>query len=131
MQPDLSDAFESATDVFLAKAILVEVPGGGCSGFGDFRWTFEKSGYWKGDESSIAYVHSECSEASCGFEFSIGQEYIVFSTYNGSLQALHTHLCTRTVESQWAGAALLEFLGAPNNVVATESTSWSTLKSRY
>jgi hypothetical protein len=58
--------------------------------------TFRVTEIWKGVDTDRLTVRTAASTASCGFEFALGQHYIVYAqdTPNG----LATGLCTRTAE---------------------------------
>ncbi|WP_286185124.1 hypothetical protein [Bacillus sp. SD075] len=49
---------------------------------------------WKGMDKSEVVVHTERSSASCGYEFSVNKDYIVYA--NEKDGGLHVSLCSRT-----------------------------------
>ncbi|UFJ39722.1 hypothetical protein LOK74_16905 [Brevibacillus humidisoli] len=52
---------------------------------------------WKGEIPSQVIVHTALHEASCGFGFEEGKEYLVYAT-NEKGQQWETSLCSRTSE---------------------------------
>lgn len=49
---------------------------------------------WKGMDKSEVVVHTKRSSASCGYEFSLNKDYIVYA--NEGDGGLHVSLCSRT-----------------------------------
>lgn len=49
---------------------------------------------WKGIEESQVVVFTERDSASCGFEFQVGEEYLVYASKDGD--KLKASLCSRT-----------------------------------
>ncbi|UOQ92206.1 hypothetical protein MUO14_17185 [Halobacillus shinanisalinarum] len=49
---------------------------------------------WKGMDKSEVVVHTERSSASCGYEFSLNKDYIVYANERDG--GLHVSLCSRT-----------------------------------
>lgn len=128
----LQDQFDRAVDIFVGRAVAVELAEGGCTPEGSDRWTFKKSGYWKGSRSSVGFVTTSCMSSMCGYGFELDQEYIVFANYDEYDQVVYTHLCSATADTRWASQDLWDFLGTPEtDVVSGRTSSWSTLKSRY
>ncbi len=58
------------------------------------RVTFDVSEVWKGSVQKVQTVHTSRDEASCGFDFAVGKEYLVYA--NGSAANLEVFLCSRT-----------------------------------
>ncbi len=71
----LREGFETTTDPYVA--------------------TFSVSTVWKGDVASTAEVSTALESASCGFNFEIDKEYIVYA-WEGESGNLETGLCSRT-----------------------------------
>ena len=87
---------------------------------------------WKGIEESQVAVFTERDSASCGFEFQVGQEYLVYASKDGD--QLRASLCSRTALLSLASDDVTE-LGAGekptiNVVIGAEeknqssSTNW-------
>jgi hypothetical protein len=75
---------------------------------------FDVSTIWKGPQEAQLAITTARSSASCGFEFQLGVEYIVYA-YEGEV-GLETGLCTRTAPLAMAAddlAALGEGVTAP------------------
>lgn len=53
--------------------------------------------WWKGGNESEVIVYTEMSSASCGFEFSLNEEYIVYA-YKDDDGKIRVNLCSRTAE---------------------------------
>ena len=64
---------------------------------------FEVSTVWKGPSYATAYLTTARSEASCGFTFDEGEEYIVYSRDGSTVS-----LCSRTALLENAEAELNE-----------------------
>ncbi|MFD2615000.1 hypothetical protein [Paenibacillus gansuensis] len=64
---------------------------------------------WKGVNQSQVIVYDNGHEASCGFHFSVGSTYLVY-TYKGKDGERYTSFCSRTNEVSKAGEDL-KFLG--------------------
>jgi hypothetical protein len=123
----VAEAVEEVDSVFLGSAVSVEVLAS--AGLGGrppsllstshyLRWGFEVSHVWKGSTADTIYVHSEESEISCGFEFEVGERYLVYAASPGTAfwqrrtgaspepSALVTGLCRRTILIDGAGEDL-------------------------
>jgi hypothetical protein len=90
------EALEQATVVFAGRVVDADpAPAGEMVNTAELvPYTFEVSQVWKGDVNSTITLGSSVSSASCGYEFVVGEEYIVYgSEAEGGLQ---TGLCTRT-----------------------------------
>ena len=89
-----SEELENASAVFKGEAVSVrEFPGiFGIRGSMDPTTVkFRVKAVWKGADSQTRYVTTARSEASCGFSFVEGTDYVVYS-HNG----LDVSLCSRT-----------------------------------
>ncbi|MCR2805542.1 hypothetical protein [Paenibacillus soyae] len=69
-------------------------------------WTFQVDEVWKGKVAPEIAVTSAESGASCGYEFQVGQPYVVYAYKNGD--SLDVSLCSRTVPVSAAGQDLAE-----------------------
>lgn len=69
-------------------------------------WTFKVDEVWKGKVAPIISVTSAESDESCGYEFQVGQLYVVYAYQNGD--SLDVSLCSRTVPLSAAGQDLAE-----------------------
>jgi hypothetical protein len=58
---------------------------------------FRVNSLWKGAAASEIIVRTAENSAMCGFNFKIGETYMVYA--NGADDALQTNLCTRTAAS--------------------------------
>jgi hypothetical protein len=56
---------------------------------------FKVSSVWKGDSQTQLILYTSLSEASCGFEFQTGEEYLVYANKIDDGR-LHTSFCSRT-----------------------------------
>ncbi|HEX8681188.1 MAG TPA: hypothetical protein VF707_02670 [Ardenticatenaceae bacterium] len=90
------EALEQAAVVFAGQLVEAEAaPAGGMVSTADLiPYTFEVSQVWKGEVHSTITIGSAMSSASCGYEFAVGEEYIVYG-FEGE-GVLQTGLCTRT-----------------------------------
>jgi len=92
-------------------------------------WTnivgFEASATWKGPYGPEISVYTPSSDASCGFTFVIGEEYLVYTL--GMWNELPAvYLCWRT-HATYPGDADLPALGPPRPV-AVGPVTWTTVK---
>lgn len=94
MPPEQVDReFHKATAVFEGRATDIN------QGFvlwrspTNTRISFEVANVWKGPANRTITVHSSPSSASCGYEFTIGEDYLVYT--NGE-QQLNVSLCGLT-----------------------------------
>jgi hypothetical protein len=87
---------------------------------------FEVSRVWKGPEEGAIALSTARDSASCGYDFVVGEEYLVYA-YN-SESGLTTGLCSRTMPLSTAGedlAALGEGVVPPPVAQPTSSSmSW-------
>jgi hypothetical protein len=90
--------------------------------------TLDVAAWWKGAPPETVELLTAGSEASCGIEFVVGSEYLVYASRNES-GALWTHLCTRTHRT-WAGDPDLEALGPPHSLPVT-AQPWQQIKKLY
>ena len=102
-----SEELANASAVFMGEAVSVrEFPGiFGIRGSMDPTTVkFKVKAVWKGADSQTRYVTTARSEASCGFSFVEGTEYVVYS-HNG----LDVSLCSRTRPLSKASSDLATF----------------------
>ena len=96
-----SEELEQFDAVFTGRVVSIQHsfdPGVGVRGPGD-RTTvgFEVSAVWKGDVHETMYVTTAPSDASCGFSFVEGEEYIVYGYDTGRADdGYSVGLCSRT-----------------------------------
>jgi hypothetical protein len=90
------EALEQAAVVFAGRVVQARrAPAGGAVNTADLLpYTFEVSEVWKGQVNSTFTIGSPMSSASCGYEFVLEEEYIVYA-YEAE-GVLQTGLCTRT-----------------------------------
>jgi hypothetical protein len=90
------EALEQASVVFAGRLVDTQRPqAGGEVNTADLSaYRFEVSRVWKGDVTSTVTIGSAMSSASCGYEFVIGEEYIVYGFEQDGI--VQTGLCTRT-----------------------------------
>ena len=74
------------------------------------RVTFEVNGVWKGDLSQRVVVRTARDEAACGYDFTVGKDYLVYARKGED--GLVTGLCDRTT-ARGNAAEDLAALGAP------------------
>jgi hypothetical protein len=79
---------------------------------------------WKGVTVTPVSVHTATSEASCGFSFVVGQQYLIYAFADGA--QLSTGLCTRTAPLSQA-AADLAFLQTVPPITVTAAPASSLL----
>ena len=95
--PPPQEALAAATAVFAGQVTAVEAKEGPIISSADpVRVTFYVAQVWKGDLPQNVVVTTPREDASCGFNFIVGHEYIVYAQDNG--HGLSTNLCSRTAE---------------------------------
>jgi hypothetical protein len=81
--------------VFAGRVVSINAPVGIVISSADpVVITFDVSQVWKGPEEATIRLTTARDSASCGYEFTTGQEYIVYAYH--SEEGLSTGLCTRT-----------------------------------
>jgi hypothetical protein len=103
------EALDGAAAVFAGQVVALDFGGpvDGVFSTGDpVEVTFRVSALWKGPSQRSMVVHTVRSTVSCGYEFQLGREYLVYAT--GSDKHLATGLCTRTRPLEQAGVDLAE-----------------------
>lgn len=88
------ESLEKASAVFTGKVVSIDVPKIMISSADPVKVTFEVSKIWKGFDYKILVITTARSEASCGYSFKQGEEYIVYT--RGEENELNTGLCSRT-----------------------------------
>ena len=113
-----SEAFEMSESVFVGKVLNTkqEREQEGIVGTISYRDAnlFKVTQVWKGINQSQIIVYDNGFEASCGFEFEIGNSYLVYASKDNNGE-LDTGLCNRTAEVSNAGEDL-KFLGQGEEV---------------
>jgi hypothetical protein len=88
---------------------------------------------WKGPLGDPQVVYTNLDEATCGYPFEVGQDYLIFTTltYVGITYspAHFTHLCAKT--SPLAGNVFVPLLPAPQLPTPTRQATWGRLKLHY
>jgi hypothetical protein len=88
---------------------------------------FDVSRVWKGAEEGAIALSTARESASCGYNFVVGEEYLVYA--NNSETGLTTGLCNRTMPLSSAGedlAALGEgVIPAPADQPTASTLSWA------
>ncbi len=87
-------AAEKSAAVFAGRVTDIDPPAVMTSTLDENKITFDVSRTWKGVDRSPVYIYSSGSSASCGYEFEVGKEYLVYAYENEG--RLSTGLCTRT-----------------------------------
>jgi hypothetical protein len=91
--------------VFAGKVVLVEEGSGAIISSADpIKVVFEVSRVWKGEEKADIALTTARDSASCGYDFMVGGEYLVYA--NNSETGLTTGLCSRTMPLSMAGEDL-------------------------
>ena len=103
--PDLATARDQAVAVFAGQVERIEPAPGPQIALGDpVRVTVRVSRVWEGDVSSTTMIATARSEASCGYEFQAGRDYVIYAREPGTTlinrtahsTMLETGLCSRT-----------------------------------
>jgi len=117
--PPPSQAFFEADAVLLAKVISFEQVDSLFHRVA--RLSIER--IWKGDEEKARDIYTAASSASCGYDFQIGEDYLIYA-FEYDDGKLHTHLCTRTALVEAAGEDL-RFLEAAAYFPLAIGNQWS------
>lgn len=96
--PSVAASLSSAAAVFSGKVTKVDAPQGQVISSADpVTVTFAVQKVWKGATESQLVVTTALDSASCGYNFELGQEYLVYADQNdGAGAALSVNLCSRT-----------------------------------
>lgn len=120
--------FDYAYSVFSGRVLSVQP-----NAYGSLVVEFQPIDRWKGPLEYVPYVFTPPNSAVCGYDFVVGQEYLVFVTitYVGVTYtpAWFTHLCSRT--SPLDGNPYLSELPPPILPVPAARSAWGSLKVRY
>lgn len=111
---------EGAAAVFAGKVSTVQANALG--GYNPVRVSFTVSEVWKGDLSSNAIIFTGLGDSDCGYDFQIGQEYLVYA--RDVRGVLNSGICYRTTLLSSA-AADLSILGE-GTIPATSSAPLPT-----
>lgn len=129
------EALENSAAVFTGKVVdIKESKGTIISSADPAEVTFEVVSSWKGVETNKVKLTTELSSASCGFTFTEGESYIVYTGDGGEPEGLKTGLCTRTKLLSSAGEDLKElgpttFTGRPSESPGTVADGSGTPES--
>ncbi|WP_420642798.1 hypothetical protein [Candidatus Leptofilum sp.] len=122
-----AEELERATAVFAGKVTQIDAPQGLLKSSADpVQITFQVSEVWKGSVRATQLAKTVRSDASCGYSFAIGQEYLVYAS--GSETDPEVWLCSRTAPLAAAAEDLLA-LGSGEIPISDSSgsanfTSW-------
>lgn len=92
-----NEEMNESTAVFSGQVIRINIPDhfGGMRSVGNpLTATFTVYKIWKGPHKNPIVIQTTRDSASCGYNFEVGQEYLVYSY--GSPSNLQTNICTRT-----------------------------------
>jgi len=93
--PSPQDSLERSTAVFTGKVINIDIANEIIISSADpVLVTFNVSEIWKGPDHKTLVVTTARYEASCGYSFEQGGEYIVYAY--GEEDKLSIHMCLRT-----------------------------------
>jgi len=95
----VQEELDRSSDVFSGKVISIVDPSKNKkirSSADLVEVTIEVIQSWKGSKESEVVVYTEISSASCGFEFSLNEEYLVYA--NEVDGQLRVSLCSRTAQ---------------------------------
>ena len=88
------------------------VPSETVTDISDYSFVFEVEGLFKGALSSEVAVLTGIGRGDCGYQFQVGEKYLVYAYGKNGLE---TNICTRTTNLSRADADLGE-LGAPKTI---------------
>ncbi len=94
----VAESVSSSAAVFAGTVTKVDVPQGqGMSSADSVTVTFATQKVWKGTTESQIVVTTSRDSASCGYNFELGQEYLVYANQNTEgAPGLNVSLCSRT-----------------------------------
>lgn len=88
----VQNAYQKYTAVFSGKVIQIEQ-----KHINSFKKvTFEVGKSWKSNLENEVFVTTADNGASCGYNFKVGDKYLVYAYVNQEINALFTSGCTRT-----------------------------------
>ena len=112
-KPPPRKALEKAATVFMGRVVMGRVVKRRLDKEAEMRemreFLFEVSGVWKGPASKRIFVLTRMDSAACGFDFELGESYLVYA-YGDATQFV-TNICTRTCHQGMASDDLSQ-LGA-------------------
>ncbi|MFB5678256.1 hypothetical protein ACE3NQ_16650 [Paenibacillus terreus] len=107
--PSPEEARAQSTAVFSGKAVSLKQRTALIVSSGDpVKVTFQVNRVWKGNIGSTTVVTTAMSSESCGYEFTEGQQYLVYARNDQFSGVLRTTLCDRTVLLSEAAGDLQE-----------------------
>lgn len=114
--PEYSDplvSLEQSTAVFSGRVLTIHDDSdvSPITGTGMKKVDFRVDRGWKGIERTRISVSTSNSSAACGYEFSTGEEYLVYAS--GEKGDLQVSLCSRTQTAIDVGSEELAALGEP------------------
>lgn len=89
--PPVAQAVAEADAVFMGTVVSFEL----ASSTTERVARFDRMQIWKGNPRAITEIFTPENEAACGFDFRVGETYLVYANRDDSGK-LFTHLCTRT-----------------------------------
>lgn len=121
------ESLEKSTAVFAGKVVDIDIPRGLVVSSADpVKVTFDVSKVWKGPDYKTLVITTARDGATCGYSFTQGDEYIVY-TY-GEGDKLSTGICSRTQllanaqeDLEGLGEGNLPTNSASNNVPQTSN----------
>jgi hypothetical protein len=123
--PRFEDAFAAAEAVFTGEVVKIEVIDGEFFPQ-EMRSRLLLENYWKGELPDTVTVYTASDEASCGFPFEMGGDYLIYADESLAADGLRlwTHLCGRSGLLQ--GHPDINDLGPP--FTPTLNASWGSIK---
>lgn len=114
-------ALDRATAVFSGMVVSLEGPTGNIISSADpVTVVLQADKVWKGAKQSNITITTALDSASCGYEFQIGQWYLVYA--NGAHDDLQVDLCSGTKQLFQADEDL-EFLGDGHAIFGDQNTN--------
>ncbi len=97
-------SLENASAVFVGKVTTIQDSNTGAvqSSADPMKVSFQVSEVWKGNVFAEQALFTSRDSASCGFNFEVGKEYLVYAIVGDT--GLTTNLCSRTMELAQAKA---------------------------
>ena len=126
--PPFELAISISDAVFSGKALEVElVENTEYPEFPHKIFTFAMYSCWKGTFQQTIRIMTDYNETACGYEFELGREYLVYSTFDQNpVEGLWTGICGRTGRLEFAEGDL-DLLGLAKTV-PTIPVTWGFLK---
>lgn len=96
------EALSRADKVFIGEVVAMETRDGWWASSTDpITVEFKARAGWKGEIHETMFIKTAWSSASCGFEFVLGEQYIVYARED------RTSLCSRTKNIEKAGEDIM------------------------